>query len=94
MPQSQVVFPSPGTPSNNVNSPRADGRSVTSEDTRSDSGDDDDMDDTAMANLSVGQSIIRVCSYWYLVFALLTDIQGENKVVFMLMMNNFLYLHK
>lgn len=63
VPQSQVVFPSPGTPSNSVNSPRADGRSVTSEDTRSDSGDDDDMDDAAaLVNLPVVQSVIRVCT--------------------------------
>ena len=50
-----------------ANSPRADGRSVTSEDTRSDSGkseDDDDLDD-ASPNIETittpcGQPLIRV----------------------------------
>lgn len=64
---SVMTVPSPGSMGHGANSPRADGRSVTSEDTRSDSGkseDDDDLDD-ASPNIETittpcGQPLIRV----------------------------------
>ena len=63
---SATTLPSPGSMCHGSNSPRADGRSLTSEETRSDSGksDESDLDDPTTAMEAItnasGQALIRV----------------------------------